>query len=559
MARSLRVVCYAINGAGVGHLVRLTAVSRWMRRYAAHAGARIELVFLASSEADGALFAEDLPCFKVPSKTAMQAGALDKTTWIALAKQWVWHSLGLLRPDLLVVDTFPEGSFRELPQCLDLCKKSALVHRPVKPELASRPDFQLLLGAYDRLLVPELDVPDSLPPALRARARATGPIASRERVELATRPEARAKLDLPADAHVVWVSAGGGGDPGAERDLEVILHALTTTPDGSASPTYVVVTAGPLHRGAPRFGPRLRWLTGLGAAEWLRAADVAVTAAGYNTVAELALAGVPAALVPQEKVADEQDVRARRAVDAGAAMLLPRPLAPELVRSAVAALQGPGRAEAMASLHPEQPAKAGARTAAAELLRLVLPASEVDAAVEAYTDDTLALCRELRVPDALAVHAMHLLEAPVEGMARLESAEASREAARVLRAIAALGAPLDAALRALALPLGRLERGTPRERADAALRLTEALAPFGDWQGAEALLRLAAPPRHGEPLAYAADLARLLATARQRGDDVYRAIESVVRGPRPGERAQPDAEPDASEPDDDDHRDEARP
>ena len=121
--QTVRIVQYAVNGTGVGHLTRLLAVSRWLRRYCAFVGVRAEIFFLTSSEADGLLFAERFASFKLPSKTAIGDAGIDKRTWLALGKQWVWHSLGLLRPDLLVVDTFPRGSYGELASALDLCRR----------------------------------------------------------------------------------------------------------------------------------------------------------------------------------------------------------------------------------------------------------------------------------------------------------------------------------------------------------------------------------------------------------------------------------------------------
>ena len=84
---ALRVVCYAINGTGVGHLTRLLAIARWMRRYAAALGKKIEIWFLTSSEADGLVFAEGFAAFKVPSKTIVSEAGIDRTTYLALAKQ----------------------------------------------------------------------------------------------------------------------------------------------------------------------------------------------------------------------------------------------------------------------------------------------------------------------------------------------------------------------------------------------------------------------------------------------------------------------------------------
>ena len=77
MAKTLRIVAYAVNGAGAGHLQRLTAICRWVRRYAAFCGAPCEVFFLTSSEADGFLFHEGFASFKLPSKTSVTAAGID--------------------------------------------------------------------------------------------------------------------------------------------------------------------------------------------------------------------------------------------------------------------------------------------------------------------------------------------------------------------------------------------------------------------------------------------------------------------------------------------------
>jgi UDP-N-acetylglucosamine--N-acetylmuramyl-(pentapeptide) pyrophosphoryl-undecaprenol N-acetylglucosamine transferase len=319
--KTLKVVNYAVNGAGVGHLTRMVAISRWMRRYATALGVRLEIVFLTTSEADGLLFHERFASFKLPSKTLVADAGLDKTTYLALAKQWVWHSLALLRPDLLVVDSFPRGSFGELLSALDLCKQRAFVFRPMKESFACRADFQAMLPLYDRILVPEREEEGqvTVPDAVRPRVRHVGPVLVRERLELLSREEARSRLGVPEDRLAVYISAGGGGDPVAESQLEATVGALRDDPT-----LHLVVGAGPLYRGRQLTGERITWLAGAagGAAELMAGIDLAVCAAGYNTFGELMQAGVPAIFLPQEKVADEQSIRAARAVAHGAAQVI---------------------------------------------------------------------------------------------------------------------------------------------------------------------------------------------------------------------------------------------
>lgn len=363
----LRVVCYAVDGTGVGHVTRLLSIARWMRRYAASLDRKLEIWFLTSSEADGLVFQEGFAAFKIPSKTIVGETGIDRTAYLALAKQWIWHTLGLLRPDLLIVDTFPRGSFGELLGALDLCRHKAFIYRPVRPEVAARPDFQAMIPLYDLVLVPETKT--------EIDAVHVGPVISRERWEMMPRETARAALGVDRRS-CVFVSAGGGGDRMAEARIAETVAALEADPEIS-----VVVGTGPLYRG--RAFPRATIVPG-SAAEHCLAFDAAVCAAGYNTWNELMYAGVPTAFLPQEKLADDQRARADRAVAAGAAVTL-EPSSD--VRAAVRELLArPDASAAARALVPEN----GARLAAAELLRLLYPAAAIDRAEEELDDDLLA-------------------------------------------------------------------------------------------------------------------------------------------------------------------------
>lgn len=526
MARKLSVVCYAVNGGGVGHLTRLVAIARWMRRYATFLGVRPDILFLTTSEADSLLFHERFASFKLPSKTAAFESGLDKLAYLAIAKQWIWSSMSLLRPDLFVVDTFPGGSFGELGGCLDLCRKKAFVYRPMKRELAERPEFQAYLPLYDSLIVPDDEAELPVPPEVVPRVRRVGTVAARERVELATREAARAALDLPEDAFVVWVSAGGGGDPGAEADLATITGALLRDPS-----THLVVAAGPLYRGPPIAGPRVRPWTGLGASEWLAAADVAVSAAGYNSCAELMLAGVPTVFVPQDKVADEQELRAARSVEVGAALMLRRPLTESAVCEAVNAFRDPDRARVASERGRALVPSNGARRAARALCQLVLPASELDAAEAAMSDGLIALARRTNVDESVIVGVIRALAPSEDGLPTPDAARASACALELIEKFAGSGRPIEAAARVASSFLGRNLFGSPEVRAAAAHRAIDALAPFDDWNGAAALIRAAPAPRGTDVSSAADELLRLTEHLRSNGEDLYRGIARLVGSP----------------------------
>ena len=155
MSAPKRIVCYAINGAGLGHLTRLTSIARWLRRYVVLLDNKApEVLFLTSSDASDALADVGFAAFKIPSKEVAKRTELDKLEYRRLAKHFVWNTLGVFAPDLLVVDTFPSGSFDELFQVLDGPFKKGFIYRDVKPEYAARATFRSAIGMYDTVVAP---------------------------------------------------------------------------------------------------------------------------------------------------------------------------------------------------------------------------------------------------------------------------------------------------------------------------------------------------------------------------------------------------------------------
>lgn len=329
--KSLRFVSYAVNGRGIGHLIRQVAIHRWIRRYTTFAGVRSEHWFLTTSEADTLLHHHGFAGFKLPSKSVVESAGIEKTAYIALAKQWVWHSFSLLRPDVFIADTFPEGSFGELPSALDLCPHPALVLRPVKDEFADSPRFRAALGLYERIIIPTDDdeARDAqfwqLATVHEARVRRVGPISLVDRFSMVDVETARTALGIPPGKTALLVTGGGGGDEGVDALFSKIIELSAGRDD-----VHLVLAAGPLYRGKPWHGPGLTFFAQHGLSRWLSGIDVAVSAAGYNAAHELLHAGVPSLFVPQEKIADDQFARAQRYVDAGVALWAPLEAEPDL-------------------------------------------------------------------------------------------------------------------------------------------------------------------------------------------------------------------------------------
>ena len=521
----LRIVSYAINGRGLGHLTRQLTILRQVRRVCALLDVQAECWVLTSSEGDTLARREGIPALKMPSKAMFRDAGIDPSRYLAVARGWVLNAVAGLQPDLLLVDTFPTGSFGELVPVLELAKRRVLVARRVKETFAADPSYAALLPLFDAQVVPD--------------ARGTGPILLRSRHELLDRDAARAALGVDGDTPAVWVSLGGGGDTSLPTQLPRLVGSLRDRG------WHVVVGAGPLYDGPELRGAGVTWLSRYAPVELFAGLDGAVSAAGYNTFHELLHAGVPTVFVPQPRIADDQAERAQRAADAGAGAVATIETAADALAKL---LDGDGARAAAQGLVPRN----GALAAALEALDGLLPADDLALAASVLTPELDRLLepltrsgrglegsrRALRLvrmlggtPSAWKRRRATLLELadagqPVDdpGAPPSASATASR-LARFLGEAEAARVPVETALH---LTEGLL-RKFPAARGDDLLSAVSTLFPawgrFDDWMGALALLRALPTQRRLEVQEYARRTAAWLA----RHDDLFEATAEFSR------------------------------
>ncbi len=281
----------------------------------------------------------------------------------------------------------------------------------------------------------------------------------------------------------------------------------TTVPAAFQSPTpndfrpiWPIVAAGPLYRGLGQRGPGLTWIDRYGSMELLPGVDCAISAAGYNSVHELLHVGVPTIFLPQHKIADDQAARAERAVHAGAARVTPDlESLPTLIRSLPAGAAAAGR-----SLVPEN----GARLAAAHLLGLLLPETDLQQALRAWPPGLLASPSARRLPPNRLQALQRITQGPSPSthqerrtiLANLAEEghvvpalktrpSAGGDILLVLQAAESLRCPPEV-LVSLAEQAQRHFAATSGEQLTASLiQLLGIFQPFQDWMGALALLR----------------------------------------------------------------------
>ncbi|MBC8138555.1 MAG: UDP-glucosyltransferase [Fibrella sp.] len=336
-----RVLCYAVNGLGLGHITRLVSIARELRRLAWLLDLPVEIAFLTTSEGDSLAALHDFPAFKIPSRAVATKAGFEAGRYRKIAKQWIWNAVGLFAPDLFLVDTFPAGVFDELMDVLDFGQKNVFVYRAVRTAQAKNPLFQSALRAYDLILKPgesgETGNNSLVPPEIEHRVVPTGTILIRSRSEMFSQAIARETLGLPEVGDCVYVSVGGGGDKDAESQYQVLTGLATYLPQ-----TRFVFGAGALYLGREWHAQNVTWTRRPLMASCFRAFDVAVTAGGYNTVAELLHAGVPCVFLPQPRSHDDQGARVSLCVERGAGVL-PETDSVDAIAAAVSELVEPAK------------------------------------------------------------------------------------------------------------------------------------------------------------------------------------------------------------------------
>lgn len=302
--KSISTVYYGINGQGLGHLTRLMHIASAQQDLADALDIPCSISFVTSSEASDMV--QGFPVFKIPSKTILRRQP-DPQQWKGHLRFFISNLMATLRPDQVVMDTQPEGSFGEFALFRDYTRQRIFICRAVNPETAQTATRLAHLPLYDSILIPDeaTNRERYMLPSGTVQPRFVGDIHGFSPGTAYTREAAREALGVAPSEHLYYVSAGGGGDKDAEASLSIILDALL-----AMDQTKILVGYGPLYRGTVRHGnPRLIPYQGAQISRYFLGLDGAFSAAGYNSYHELTAAGVPTAFYSQSKGLDRQDLR----------------------------------------------------------------------------------------------------------------------------------------------------------------------------------------------------------------------------------------------------------
>ncbi len=348
-----RILLYSHDTYGLGHLRRSLSVAHQIAR---DIPGSHQLLLTGSMVAGAFSLPPRLDMVKLPALSKRSSGQYkSRALPLTLKQTLTWREQIILqavvnfRPHLILVDKAPAGVHGELLPALRHLRtwspgtKIVLGMRDIEdsPDVTSaeweeNETHTLLNDVYHRILFyGQREVFDPV------QAYGMSPLATTKFVEcgyvrrtaVSRKPDAvRRELNIE-DKPLVVVTVGGGGD-----GYEIVKIYLEMLAASNGPSFHSVIVTGPLMPRAKRkalhkavkgkpvtlleFTPDLT--------SYMKAADLIVSMAGYNTVCEILSLQKRALLIPRTRVRAEQRIRATALAGRGLVhMLLPEELTPK--------------------------------------------------------------------------------------------------------------------------------------------------------------------------------------------------------------------------------------
>lgn len=377
-SKPVRALVYCHDLFGLGNVSRMLSFCRRLQE----ARPSLQILFVTGSGAlRGFLLPECFEYIKLPEICRTEDGkirprSLDLPTAdvAQLRARMIADAASAFDPDLVLIDKKPLGALDELEPTLTMLERRGRARRVlVLRDILDSPErtrheladgrFAAAVAAHtDRVLVlGEQSVFDvaaayDLPDEVAGRVRYCGYLEPAELISTTgTAGCALYTMGLSPSRPTILVTVGGGEDGGPLFDLAVAA-AL-----GPLRAKQMALVCGPKLPAVQRATalaaqaarPGLRVLPETGSMlSLMRAADVVVSMAGYNSVCEVMASGTPAVLVPRSRPSEEQTTRARLLAKLGLATVLPLDAGPDGFATAVrSALRRPN-ATAESFFHP---------------------------------------------------------------------------------------------------------------------------------------------------------------------------------------------------------------
>ncbi len=321
LSRPMRLLFYAINGVGLGHIRRLVLIAEEVRRQSPDA----HILFITNSAYPQIVEEKGFPCIRLPSpfSPTVKSHFSLKTIPAELHDMLFLSALRTFSPDAMVFD----GVWSE--ELLKACKANRIKTVMILRKSTNEHMAQMLerWKAFDLVCVThtgkELELlgttKDLLAGLKKMDVVLAGPV-----MPLVESPEAAKDQGEDKEEFRLLVTAGGGGWPTTQGFLDAVCNALKQLLSEHGDISADVVT-GPLFSGTVPELPRTQVHRYLENADMLRTmgeVSLAIAQAGYNTCNDLVASQLPAILVPAPREIESQEERAKYFEEKGCAQVV---------------------------------------------------------------------------------------------------------------------------------------------------------------------------------------------------------------------------------------------
>lgn len=360
----MKIAFHAINGVGLGHVVRCVCLAKELRKLSPG----VEILVLTNARDTSLLCAAKLDFVQLPPRLAEPHADPDRCTTALpepIEEAALVAALDVFAPDLVVFDT--HAPMRLVRHATSMGARVVLVLRELRPEAMRAFAASGAHLAFDRIVVPHDPGEVDLTPLGGAAVSLVGPIVRATEGGAAPRRRSATSKGI---APLVVAMAGGGGQPvDARRYVRAVADAHVLARARVPGLETVIVT-GPYGEPPPNAADHagltvLRSVPDM--TSLLVKADLAISQAGYNAVAELRALAKPTIFVPGHRKAEDQRTRAARLVRAKAATIA-RPEARSIADRMEHLLLTPGALGAMSHAHATIPLVPRNRAAAEAVL-----------------------------------------------------------------------------------------------------------------------------------------------------------------------------------------------
>jgi len=307
----VRIFYHAIDGTGLGHLMRLSAIAAAVRSQAPH----VHQLIATNAVHDAHLGRLDIPFLVLPrddSGPMLDLARKARTISTDLAGRMLLHAVREYDPDVVVFDTHApprvvaaarrEG--RETVLVLRRCRPKALGDFLAAGRLE---DFSIVLAPY-----PVDEFAHGQPPDLLERLGSlgtlchTGGIAFDVPLDRPSVEAAAARHGVSPGEPVILITSGSGGYGGLNGQfVETATRAALDLRDGLPSLRTISV-GGPYARETTAPDGCIHVPSVASLQPLMARADLVVAHAGYNSIQEIRRTGARAVLVPIYRKSEDQ-------------------------------------------------------------------------------------------------------------------------------------------------------------------------------------------------------------------------------------------------------------